>query len=215
MTISTLISPQNLITTGIFSSEIMKITSDESSDEFFAFLDRPQWFKDAIRSEFDSHRRDVGGIIFLKSKNGKITGSIYLEMNPLHYSLGNITPIFGWLQGDTYEDVQILLRTIEILCRSEGKSYIRGPINPPDMFGGWGALIEGFELGYLVDTPMNEPRLGSMIEEAGYLPDADYNILKVKNLPRFAPAFKTQNIELFTRPIKEILEDRSFLIELR
>ncbi|MHA1719238.1 MAG: hypothetical protein ACTSXK_06915, partial [Promethearchaeota archaeon] len=60
-----------------------------------------------------------------------------------------------------------------------------------------------------------EPRLGSMIEEAGYLPDADYNILKVKNLPRFAPAFKTQNVELFTRPIKEILEDGSFLIELR
>ncbi|MHA1678174.1 MAG: hypothetical protein ACTSW3_05285, partial [Promethearchaeota archaeon] len=111
----------------------------------------------------------------------------------MHYSLGKCSPIFGWLQGDSLADIKILLNRVEVECRAEGKPFIRGPINPPDMFGGWGALIEGFELGYLVDTPMNEPRLGSMIEEAGYLPDADYNILKVKNLPRFAPAFKTQN----------------------
>jgi hypothetical protein len=113
----------------------------------------------------------------------EIGGCIYVVPESTHLSFGKPIPIFGWLQTDNPETTAFLLKAAENIVKEQGHHALRGPINEPHLYGGWGAVIEkdpSFPV--MVDAPQNPLELGPSIEASGYTISATYLGLDTKTV---------------------------------
>lgn len=204
-----------------FSKEfsIITISAKESAEEFIQYLPYPLWFKNALKIPFDVHRKETNGEILLALNSKRtIIGGIYLELNPKHRSYGKSVPVFGWIHADNEYISQILLSKCEEKGKDFGATSIRGPINSPKSFGGWGCLEKNsnfhpeiYSVPALVECSEISSEVGKWIESAGYDCDAEYinlyntNLLDVPNFP---------DVELSNPPISEILSNPTILQQI-
>ena len=181
--------------------EIKILSADHSSDEFIAYLPKPEWFKVALQPAFDDHRKKTKGEIYLVMQgNQKVCGCVYLELTPVHRSYGKSVPVFGWLYAESEGIARLLLTTCEMKTRNSGGSQLRGPISSPKTFGGWGCLVpntnehpEIYPNPRSVECADNSPEILDWIENAGFVCDAEYqnmyntSLLEVSDFPGFLP----------------------------
>ncbi|MCK5345312.1 MAG: hypothetical protein KAR20_18005 [Candidatus Heimdallarchaeota archaeon] len=186
--------------------KIRSIGVGEKIDQFYDFLDRPFWFKMYLKSYFETQRIKMHGVVFLAvdaAKPSTIKGCIYCELEPDHLTYGKNVPIFGWVQVNSEETLKFLFTHVEKYVKDHGFNELRGPINPPKLFGGWGAMTKGFDQPLLVDSANNDPHLAEWIENAGYKIEAEYVSLQVDEPLNVANPFPEKNIELISIPISE------------
>jgi hypothetical protein len=195
-----------------FAPTIEKISSNQNLSRFFNYLNRPSWFKDKFIPEFDTHRKLTDGMIFLMLQEEKTIGCIYCELNPHHTSYGEKVPIFGWIQAESEQICHKLLETAIKYAKDNGFSKIRGPINPPKLFGGWGAMVEGYSNEMLVESAINQPELAGWIISAGFNFDTEY--VAIKDTHMLSKDFEFPGIELNSYPIKELMKDSELILKL-
>ncbi len=194
--------------------EIIEIAHSSSSDDFFKYLSRPMWFKKNFQPIFDVHRKRTQGILFLAKDNfsKRTVGCIYCELKPFHYTYGKQIPIFGWLQANSQVICSDLLEYASKYTFENGFQDLRGPINTPSLYGGWGARVVGFENESLVNSAENHPSLAQWIEEAGWSSEAEYlSVLATEWDPGTCPF---PNMELKRFPISDLLKNIPLLNQL-
>ncbi|UYP48711.1 hypothetical protein NEF87_004996 [Candidatus Lokiarchaeum ossiferum] len=194
--------------------QIIEISHSSPSNDFLKYLDRPSWFKENFQPIFDAHRQRTHGTLFLAKniKSNVILGCIYCELEPYHFSYGKKIPIFGWLQADTRDICADLLEHVSNFVSQMGFEKVRGPINTPSLYGGWGIRTIGFENEALVNSAENDPRLEKWIEEAGWISETEYvSVLATEWDPGECPY---PNMELKRFSIPNLLNDRALLNQL-
>ena len=198
---------------------IKTINANESAEEFIQYLPYPLWFKKTLKNPFDMHRKETNGEILLAvNTNRTIRGCIYLELNPKHRSYGKSVPVFGWIHADNENITQILLSKCEEKAKDFGAPLIRGPINSPKSFGGWGCLEKNsnfhpeiYSAPALVECSDISSEIAKSIESAGFECDAEYinlyntNLLSVPEFP---------DVELSNPSISEILSNPTILRQI-
>ncbi len=164
------------------------IHAHQSANSFFAYLPFPSWFMERFSLAFNEHRRKTEGVIFLSysSEGNRVVGSIYVEVTPTHRSYGKQIPIFGWLFADSADICHLLLQTAEEFVNASGGHSLRGPINEPHLFGGWGILHEASsKMPMMVDSMPFIPDIADWIQEAGYENDTTYVSLEIREMADF------------------------------
>ncbi|WP_371806391.1 hypothetical protein [Candidatus Lokiarchaeum ossiferum] len=191
------------------------ILAHESAQDFLAYLNRPNWFKAHFESIFNSHRQRTQGQIFLAREpaTNAVIGSIYCELTPMHQSYGKQIPIFGWLQANSPEICAALLNIAKEWVADHGYHILRGPINVPSLYGGWGVRTKGFDRNSLVNSAENDRQLASWIARAGWEVETEYiSVLATEWDPGDCPF---PHMELKTYPIPEILANPPLLEKLQ
>ena len=191
----------------------------DNIDQFFEFINRPFWFKLYLKPYFETQRLKMHGTLFF-AKNSKdpdspVVGCIYCELEPNHLTYGKNIPIFGWVQANSEEILQFLFKHVEKYVRDHGYDEIRGPINPPKLFGGWGVMTQGFDQPLLVDSAKNDPHLVEWIKNAGYTPETEYISLQGNETLDVPNPFPEKDIELISLPIDELEKKHTLTSQLR
>ena len=197
------------------SYTIVPITASESSQAFIKYLHRPEWFKTHFAPIFDQHRARTQGTLFVAQNQitQQIQGCIYCELTPMHLSYGKQVPIFGWLQADSADICADLLTYAKKWVANQGYTTLRGPINVPSLYGGWGVRTAGFDNAPLVNSAENDPRLAKWIAAAGWEVETEYiSVLATEWDPGDCPF---PQMELKTFPIPTILQDTALLQKLQ
>ena len=197
-----------------------RINPFEKSDLFVQYLDRPLWFKENFQEAFDRHRKHTKGIILLaaasedlKENQEIIHGCIYVESKSHHSSFGKKIPIFGWLQAKNVETCKFLLESAEELVQNQGYKGLRGPINEPHLYGGWGAAIKkSSTFPIMVNTPQNPIILNGWIESSGFERSTTYLGLDTKTVS-YPPNTLNDNEFRFISPTFEELKSNPELQE--
>ncbi len=194
--------------------ELIDYESDHT--QFINYLNRPIWFKVKFNQIFDQHRKkNQGTILLVKKKDAvnSVIGCVYYELNPHHLSYGKKVPIFGWLQADNEKICHILLKKLESIVKKRGYSTIRGPINLPSLYGGWGTKIWDKDKYPLINSSENSKKLSSWIKTTGFKLETEYISLKVTEWdPGLCPF---EGIEIITFPIFELLENKKILKQIK
>lgn len=190
---------------------IEMIQATESSDAFFDFLDRPAWFKANLQGPFDKNRKDTGGIIFLMKEEKSTVGCIYCEITSKSISYGKFVPIFGWIQAKSFEIFQNLMLCVEKYAKDHNCAVLRGPINPPKTFGGYGAQTQVFEASPLVGLAQNTPELANWLSRLGYAVDAEFVTLHITKPIHIEPV---PHIKLESPKLTEIFQNPNLLKEV-
>jgi hypothetical protein len=191
----------------------------DNIDQFFEFIDRPFWFKLYLKPYFETQRLKMHGTLFM-AKNSQdpdspVVGCIYCELEPNHLTYGKNLPIFGWVQANSEEILHFLFKHLEKYVKDHGYDEIRGPINPPKLFGGWGTMTKGFDQPLLIDSAKNDPNLVEWIKNAGYKPETEYVSLQTIEPLNVPNPFPDRNIELISLPIDELGKRRTLTSQLR
>ncbi|MHA1674924.1 MAG: hypothetical protein ACTSYI_15010 [Promethearchaeota archaeon] len=189
----------------------------DNIDQFYNFLDKPFWFKLYLKSYFETQRIKMHGVLFFaveETNPSTIKGCIYCELEPDHLTYGKNVPIFGWVQVNSEETLKFLYTHVEKYVKDHGHTELRGPINPPKLFGGWGAMVKGFDQPLLVDSARNDPNLAAWIENAGFNKEAEYVSLQVDEPLDVPNPFPDKNIELISIPINELSKRRTITAQL-
>jgi hypothetical protein len=126
---------------GETASAIEMLSTEEQTEDFLNLLAKPGWFMDHFRPMFTKWMQDHQGKFFIAKVEEQPVGSIYCELNPPHVSHGEKVPIFGWFIAENPDVAAKLLKEVEIYVIEHDYSILRGPINHPKLFGGWGVLI--------------------------------------------------------------------------
>jgi len=197
--------------------EIKKVGDDITP--FFEFIDRPFWFKLYLKPYFETQRVKMHGTLFFAKNSldlaSPIVGCVYCELEPNHLTYGRNVPIFGWAQANSEEIMQFLFTHLEKYVKDHGYDELRGPINPPKLFGGWGAMTEGFDQPLLVDSAKNDPHLATWIENAGYVKETEYVSLQVVEPLNVANPFPEKHIEFISLPIDELGKKYALTTQLK
>ena len=194
--------------------QIISSSSQDSSLEFIQYLSRPLWFKRNFGPLFDLHRKKTKGKLFLAkdSESQDTIGCVYCELKPFHNSYGKQIPIFGWLQADTEEICHALLSNIWEFVQDNNFDCLRGPINTPSIYGGWGVRTEGFSNKPLVNSATNSEKLANWISNAGWDMDTEY--VSVCGTKWDSSHCSFPNIELKSFPISELKHNTQLLTQL-
>ncbi len=147
---------------------IRTLSSDNSLKVFFDKLSLPRWFEDRFAPEFEKLFKLAGKCnkIFLatpSSEPNNILGCVYCNFNPHHRFRSSVVPIFGWMRAENEDIFHFLLNHVKRFAASRGFSKIRGPINPPKLFGGWGAIVEGTNFLPTLNTPPDDRKLSHFL----------------------------------------------------
>lgn len=201
------------------STSIQLISANETAQGFYLYLDRPTWFINRFQSIFDDHRSLTDGVIFLyrsdtEKEFQQVQGCIYVELTPKHRSYNEQVPIFGWLQADSESIAIDLLAYAENYVADHGYQTLRGPINSPGIYGGWGARYAGPEIPLSVDFSTNHKDLKKWIEMAGFTAEAEYIDVQSTIPPITNCPVPNGSIEKIQKPLKEILGDREIMEQL-
>lgn len=173
---------------------------------------RPAWFKEKLKPVLAKHLEEHEAQVFT-AKNGKgIEGTAVLWTEPPHFSHGKKVPVFGWVECETKSTFKRLMNAVELHAKSTGCEKIRGPINLPNFFGGWGVMRSGFERPLLVDSAWNRPELSSWYESLGYNRVTDYVSVEVTEPLHVEPPFPNMRCESY--PIKDLLSNETFMAKL-
>jgi GNAT superfamily N-acetyltransferase len=192
-------------------SHIREILPHESSRDFISYYGFPEWMRLRFEAAFDAYRRKTGGLILLMPNPGGSSpccGCLVYERTPDHFSYGQRMPTFGWLKADSGDIAQKLLAYVAHKAIAEGFTSLRGPINSPKTFGGWGVPLVGDDLPPLIECAWNKLDQSAWLTAAGFTPDAEYinlyntHLLDVPAVP---------DVELTSPPIDHILSDRNVL----
>lgn len=201
------------------STSIQLISDDESAQGFYLYLDRPVWFINHFQSIFDDHRALTKGVLFLyradnNQKNHKVQGCIYVELTPKHRSYNEQIPIFGWLQADSEAIALELLKCVEEYAADRGFHTLRGPINTPALYGGWGAKYQGLDIPLSVDFSSNQKELSEWIDRAGFVVESEY--VDVQSTSQYLVDNPTmdENIEKIQIPVKDVLNNPEIMHQL-
>jgi hypothetical protein len=190
---------------------LKEILPSESCRDFMTYYGIPAWMTPYFQPAFDHYRAKVSAKIYLALNSAAaICGCIFYDPTPEHRSYGKQVPTFGWLKADSPAIAAQLLTHIERDAKEHGAAKLRGPINSPKSFGGWGAVLKD------ADHPLFEcahgmPDQAKWLQTAGYTLDAEYINLYNTNLLD-VPAFP--NIELTSPPITEILGNPQLLQQI-
>lgn len=195
------------------SLTLQLISAVQSAEPFYTYLNRPAWFKAHFRPVFDALRRETGGIIILARAGSQIVGHIYVDLTPKHRSFGQSVPIFGWLDGESPEIIAELLTTAESYVHEQGFATLRGPINVPKMFGGWGVLLHQFDTDPLIDTAWNRPELAAWLDQAGYQRAAVYCNKHAALPDSMRPVNKFPEIDFVSYPIPELVQEHPKILQ--
>ncbi len=198
------------------STSIQLISADETAQDFYLYLDRPTWFINHFQSIFNDHRTLTAGVIFLyrSTEENKVQGCIYVELTPKHRSYNKQVPIFGWFQADSEVIALELLAYAEEYVLENGYNILRGPINSPAIYGGWGARYEGPEIPLSVDLSTNQQELKTWLENAGFDAEAEYIDVQSTNAPVMHCPIPNDSIEKIQKPLEEILTDPEIMEQL-
>ena len=196
------------------STSIQLVSANESAEGFYLYLDRPAWFINRFQSIFDDHRSSTGGVLFLYRSINEVQGCIYVELTPKHRSYNEQIPIFGWLQADSESIALDLLAYAEEYVSEHGFHTLRGPINAPALYGGWGAKYQGLDVPLSVDFSSNQKGLSTWIDHAGFVIEAEY--VDVQSTTEFHVACPVADgtIEKVQVPLKEVLNDPEIMGQL-
>lgn len=195
------------------SVHIQIISALQPADAFYAYLKRPAWFKAKFQPVFDALRRETGGVIIIEKIEDQVLGHIYVDCYPKHRSFGKQVPIFGWLDGDSAQIIVDLLRAAEMYTKLHGFGTLRGPINVPKMFGGWGVLVENYNWAPLIDSATNRPELAQWITQAEYQIADEYFNAHAALPDTMRPANKFPEIEFISYPIPELIQNQRDILE--
>jgi len=187
------------------------ILPEESSDSFLAYLNRPDWFKAQLKGSFDKNRKESRGIIFLMKEENSTVGCIYCEIQTTHLTYGEHKPVFGWIQAESEIIFRELLHEVESYILKQGGKSLRGPINLPKTFGGYGVQTTNFDLPFLEGLASNEPQYFVWLQNAGYHVDAEYVTLHVTTPIIVSPP---ANIQLESPTLAEIFGNKTLLNEV-
>jgi hypothetical protein len=164
--------------------QIQPILPPDNADPFYPLLNRPPWFLDHFIPAFETWRRDHNGIIFIAYDYQRPIGCIYVEIHPPHLVHGEYKPVFGWLEAENQYVVVQILNAAENYVIEHGGASLRGPINHPKFFGGWGVLMEDSYEPMLVNNTATPSLIGKMLEQAGYNCDTEYiSVLQNPSIP--------------------------------
>jgi hypothetical protein len=191
--------------------EITEIHPTEPSAEFIAYYGFPAWMIPHFQPVFDHAREKTYAKIYLaKNAANVVCGCVVYDPTSEHRSYGHQVPTFGWLKADSPAIAHSLLATIEVDAKAHGNTKIRGPINTPKSFGGWGAILKDADKP-LFECAFGNPDQARWLQSAGYALDAEYiNLFNTNllNVPEFP------NIELTSPPISEILGNPQLLQQI-
>lgn len=167
---------------------IKEVVSGRDLKQFISFpellyKDNPNWVNPLWADEINtlSKRRNPAfeycdANYFLAYKEGKVVGRVAAIVNHKANADWNEKYIrFGWL--DFVEDIEVLralMDRVEALAIEKGLDAVNGPFGFTDM-DREGLLVNGFENKGSFTTLYNFPYYGQMLEELGYITDADWH----------------------------------------
>ena len=91
---------------------------------------------------------------------------------------------------------------------------LRGPINHPKFFGGWGVSVEPQDQSFLVNNTHTSSKVGVMLENAGYRSDTEYiSVIQHPTIPKSKSEYP--NIEFVNRSIVEMISDTNLMSKIQ
>ena len=172
-------------------------------------LNRPAWFLAKMKPKLDELLRAHSATVFHAKNGNEPAGCAVFWKDPPHFSHGKAVPIFGWVDCPNKATFKRLMHAVETHAKEQGCEKIRGPINLPNLFGGWGVMRSGFDRPLLIDSAWNRPELGSWYEGAGYLPVTDYVSVEVTEPLALDSPFPHIRCESY--PIEELLGNEALM----
>lgn len=105
---------------------------------------------------------------WIAERDGQPVGRVAAVEDRLHDEThGEKTTWFGFFEAADAAVAQLLLQQVERRGREQGRSIVRGPVNP-SLNETAGLLIEGFEAHPYILMPYNPPEHQGFIEACGY-----------------------------------------------
>jgi hypothetical protein len=198
--------------------KISVVRPTDSASRFFHYLDFPIDLQKPFQLEFNEQRLRTEGIILIvlanKSSTIETKGCIYVEIYPDHLSSGQKIPIFGWFKADSSHISSLIFSAAEEYVSSQGQSQMRGPINVPSLFGGWGVCTHTRNLPFMIDSARNSSVLATWIKSAGYHLSTTYLALEMQNCANFTCPLQETDFEFVDPPVRDLLQNRSLMNHL-
>jgi len=119
--------------------------------------------------------------IFIAYSDNEVCGLVTSQLHPTYTSYSRKCGTFGWLLGEDFEVIRMLLEKCESFLKDHKVRKIRGNINFPKHLGGIGFQTMGFEepmlYGIASDNPQSENQ--KYLKALGYIPEAEYTCVHV------------------------------------
>jgi hypothetical protein len=187
---------------------VSEVQGENQAQVILDGLNRPAWFKDKMKPLLAKILEDHPAVVF-EALNSQRVGTGVFWLDPPHYSHGKVVPTFGWVDAENKNAFRHVIGAIEVYAKANGVEKLRGPINLPNIFGGWGVLRNGFDRPLMVDSAWNRPELGSWYESMGYSRITDYISVEVTEPLYMDPPFP--NIRCESYPIADLLANAGLM----
>lgn len=184
---------------------------DEQTEVVLTGLQRPPWFKERMKPLLERMLHDHHAVVF-QAGPSEWAGVGVLWLDPPHFSHGKTVPVFGWVDAGNKTVFRQILAAIETYAKAHGAEKLRGPINLPTIFGGWGVMRAGFDRPLLVDSAWNRPELSAWYENAGYVRVTDYVSVEVTLPLSLDPPFPQIRCESY--PICDLMADQTLMSQI-
>lgn len=206
---------------------VMEVTSRQELNQFIKFPDKlysgnkfyvPAIHKNVLRTLSQGKNPAYEFCIakyWLAYRYGEIVGRVAGIINESYNAKHNVKYVrIGWL--DFIDDKKVLSLLIQVVRRwaiNHGMEYIHGPLGFTT-FDPSGVLIEGFEEISSSFAHYNFPYYSSLLEEQGFIKDADWVEFNVK-VPKTVPMKFIQGAELIKTRYNlhcAVLEDKKDIL---
>ena len=154
--------------------QIKILKPEDNSDVFMRLLDKPSWFIDRFQKDFDDHRSKTKGEIILINDNNSVLGGTYIEVNQDYTWKKLRLPTFGWFKTENNGASEELLKEIKRWASKKKFSWLRGPINVPKTFGGWGEMVKSERFDPLINVPWAKDDSKGFLNQTDYVEKTQY-----------------------------------------
>jgi len=132
-----------------------------------------------LKLKFELKKYPINSYI-ATNENG-ICGMVICQLDPHYTSYSRKCGTFGWLNAESLEVCEELMRHCAIFVRKNKVRKLRGPINCPKSLGGIGHQVEGFEWPMLYGVAYTDPtsRILDYLVRLGYIKESQYSCVRV------------------------------------
>ncbi len=197
----------------LISSTIDILNPTQNAQKFYTYLARPDWFMERFIPAFEDHRKQYNGKILLALNGGKVAGCCYYEQKPPVFHNAEQIPIFGWIQADTSEIMSALIEKASHLAHAAGFPFIRGPVNLPKVFGGWGYIENGFDERLLINTAWNTRETAEHMAEIEPVSTTTYYNYKMHTF-NFGCESDMPHVRIYSPKISQMRRDSVLMTKL-
>jgi len=154
--------------------------------------------------------------VFIASSDSEYCGFVVSQFDPNYKSYSRKCGTFGWLTANDFEVCKKLIKECEIFLKGNRVRKLRGNVNFPKTFGGFGIQATGFEEQMIYGVTYGDPKskILDYLDKLGYARESEYICMKVTKKTWDSGKRVSKDIRFEYLPLDELPEKKEEILNI-